>query len=70
MNWELLLRLCKKNRVCVLWKKGQAAWGDYMEVAKACKEEVRKAIALLELGLATAIKENKKSFYKYINDKR
>ena len=70
MNWELLLRLQKKKRVYVLWKKGQATWGDYKEVAKVCREEVRKAKAQLELILATAVKENKKSFYKYINGKR
>ncbi|XP_048822867.1 uncharacterized protein LOC125702985 [Lagopus muta] len=34
------------------------------------REEVRKAKARLELGLATAVKENKKSFYKYTNGKR
>ena len=37
-------------------------WGDYKEVAKVCREEVRKAKAQLELRLATAVKENKKSF--------
>ena len=67
---ELLLRLWKKKRVYVLWKKGQATWGDYKEVAKVCREEVQKAKAQLELRLATAVKENKKSFYKYISGKR
>lgn len=70
MNQELLLRLRKKKRVYILWKKGQATWGDYKEVAKICREEFRKAKAQLELKLATAVKENKKSFYKYINSKR
>ena len=64
MNRELLLRLRKKKRVYVLWRKGQATWGDYKEVAKVCREEVRKAKAHLELRLATAVKENVKSFYK------
>ena len=54
---ELLLRLQKKKRVCVLWKKGQATWGDYKEVAKVRREEVRKAKAQLELKLATAVEE-------------
>ena len=70
MNHELLLTLQKKKRVYVLWKKGQATWGDYKEVPKVCREEVRKAKAQLELRLATAVKENKKSFYKYIISKR
>jgi len=45
MSRELLLRLRKKKRVYVLWRKGQATWGDYKEVAKVCREEVRKAKA-------------------------
>ena len=53
VNWELLLRLQKKKRVYVLWKKGQVTWGDYKEVAKVCREEVRKAKAQLELRLCT-----------------
>ena len=56
MNHELLLKLWKKKRVYVLWKKVQATWGDYKEVAKVCREEVRKAKARLELRLATAVK--------------
>ena len=71
INRELLLRLWKKKRACVLWKKGQETWGDYKRVAKVCRKEVRKAKARLELRLATAVvKENKKSFYKYINGMR
>ena len=50
------MRLWKKKRVYVLWKKGQVTWGDYREVAKVCREEVRKAKARLELRLATAVK--------------
>ena len=64
------MRLWKKKRVYVLWKKGQATWGDCKQVAKICRVEVRKARAQLELRLATAVKENKKSFYKYISGKR
>ena len=64
MIQELLLRLQRKKRVYALWKKGQATWGDYKEVAKVCREEVRKAKAQLEFRLASAVKENKKSFYK------
>ena len=70
MSWELLLRLRKKKRVYVLWKKRQATRGDYKEVAKVCREEFWNAKAQLQLRLATAVKENKKSFYKYINGKR
>ena len=51
------MRLWKKKRVYVLWKKGQATWGDYKEAAKVCRVEVRKAKAQHELRLATAVKE-------------
>ncbi len=53
-----------------LLEKVKGTWRDYKEVAKVCREEVRKAKAQLELRLATAAKENKKSFYKYISGKR
>jgi len=55
MNRELLSRLQKRNRVYVLWKKGQATWGDYEKVVKVCGV----AKDQFELGLATVVKENK-----------
>ena len=70
MNRELLLRFWNKKRIYALWKKGQAISGNYKKVAKVCTEEFRKTKAQLELRLATAVKENKKSFYKSINGKR
>ena len=62
-----------ENTVETLQEKESLCPLDYLgrlQVAKVCKEEVRKAKAQLELRLAIAVKENKKSFYKYINDKR
>ncbi|KAK4811280.1 hypothetical protein QYF61_023332 [Mycteria americana] len=35
-----------------------------------CREKIRRAKAQLEINLATAVKDNKKSFYKYISNKR
>ncbi|KAK4826389.1 LOW QUALITY PROTEIN: hypothetical protein QYF61_008060, partial [Mycteria americana] len=37
---------------------------------KLCREKIRRAKAQLEPNLATAIKDNKKYFYKYISNKR
>jgi len=34
-----------EEKESLLWKKGQATWGDYKEIAKICREEVRKAKA-------------------------
>ncbi|KAK4828141.1 hypothetical protein QYF61_023939 [Mycteria americana] len=67
---ELWLELRKKRRVYDLWKKGRATQEDYKGVARLCREKIRKAKAELELNLATAVKDNKKYFFKYINSKR
>ncbi|XP_071886556.1 uncharacterized protein [Anas platyrhynchos] len=70
LNRELWLELRRKKRVYNLWKRGQATREDYKDVVRLCRDKIRKAKAHLELNLATAVKENKKSFYKYINTKR
>jgi len=51
-------------------KKGQATQEDYKDIVKLYREKVRRAKAQLEHLLATAIKDNKKCFYKYISNKR
>ena len=52
------------------WKKGQATWGEYKEVARICREKIRKAKAQHKLNLVTVVKDNKIGFYKCINSKR
>ena len=42
---------------------------DYKDVMRLCREKIRRAKAQLELHLATAIKDNKKCFHKYISSK-
>jgi len=37
---------------------------------RSCREEIRKATAQLELRLATVVRDSKKCFYKYINNKK
>uniref|UniRef100_A0A493TTX5 Reverse transcriptase domain-containing protein n=1 Tax=Anas platyrhynchos platyrhynchos TaxID=8840 RepID=A0A493TTX5_ANAPP len=70
LNRELWLELRRKKRVYNLWKSGQATREDYKDVARLCRDKIRKAKAHLELNLATAVKDNRKRFYKYINTKR
>ncbi|KAK0674966.1 LIN1 transcriptase, partial [Pygoscelis papua] len=70
LNGELLLGLRKKRRVYHLWKKGQATQEEYRDLVRSCREEMRKAKAQLERNLAAVVRDNKKSFYKYINDKK
>ncbi|KAK1212035.1 LIN1 transcriptase, partial [Pygoscelis papua] len=70
LNRELWLELRNKRRVYDLWKKGQATQEDYKDVVRLCREKIRRAKAQLELNLATAAKDNKKCFYKYVRNKR
>lgn len=51
-------------------EKRAGHYKDYKDVERQCRDKIRKAKARLELNLATAVKDNKKSFYKYINAKR
>ncbi|GAB0183613.1 mitochondrial enolase superfamily member 1 [Grus japonensis] len=52
------------------WKQGQVAWQKYRETVRATRDQVRKAKALIEISLARDVKDNKKSFYRYVSDKR
>jgi len=70
LNRELLLGLRKKRRVYHLWKKGQVTEEEYRGLDRSCREEIRKAKAQLELRLATVVRDNKKCFYKYSNNKK
>ncbi|KAK4805322.1 hypothetical protein QYF61_018185 [Mycteria americana] len=60
----------EKKRVYDLWKKGRASQEDYKDVVRLCRDKIRRAKVKLELNLASAVKDNKKCFYKYINNKR
>jgi len=51
------------------WKQGQVSWEEYRDAA-LCRDEVRRAKEQLELNLARDAKNNKKGFYRYINQKK
>ncbi|GAB0189774.1 mitochondrial enolase superfamily member 1 [Grus japonensis] len=70
MNKELLGKVKQKKEAYGGWKQGQVAWEEYRETVRAAREQVRKAKALIEISLARDVKDNKKSFYRYISDKR
>ncbi|KAK4818694.1 hypothetical protein QYF61_017915 [Mycteria americana] len=70
MNKELLDKLKHKKEAYRGCKQGQLAWEEYREIVRAARDQVRKAKALLELNLARDLKGNKKSFYRYVGDKR
>jgi len=67
LNRKLWLELRGKKGVYVLWRKGQE---NHKDIVRLCREKVRRAKVQLELRLATAIKDNKKCFYKYISNQR
>ena len=68
MNKELLAELRWKRKVHAMWKEGQATWGEYRNVVRACRDATRKAKAHLELKLARDVKK-KKGFFNYIISK-
>ncbi|GAB0185833.1 mitochondrial enolase superfamily member 1 [Grus japonensis] len=70
MNKELLGKVKQKKEAYRGWKQGQVTWEEYRETLRAAREQVRKAKALREISLARDVKDNKKSFYRYVSDKR
>ncbi|XP_054045493.1 uncharacterized protein LOC128904794 [Rissa tridactyla] len=70
LNKELWLDLGKKRKAYILWKRGLATYEDYQDITKLCRGKIRRAKAQSELSLATAVKDNKKRFFQYINRKR
>lgn len=58
----------KKKRAYGLWKKWQATQEVHKDVIRSWREKITKAKAQLELDMATAVKDNKNWFYKYINN--
>ncbi|NXF84353.1 RTJK polymerase, partial [Sclerurus mexicanus] len=69
LNSELLGKLKWKRRVYKSWKEGLTTWEEYKAVVRGCREATRKAKASLELHLARGVKDNRKSFFKYMADK-
>ncbi|GAB0178212.1 mitochondrial enolase superfamily member 1 [Grus japonensis] len=70
MNKELLGKVKHRKEAYRGWKQGQVTLEEYRETVRAARDQVRKAKALIELNLARDVKDNKKSFYRYVSDKR
>ncbi|GAB0176173.1 calcium-independent phospholipase A2-gamma [Grus japonensis] len=70
MNKELLGKVKQKKEAYRGWKQGQVAWEEYRETVRAARDQVRKAKALIEISLARDVKDNKKSFSRYVSEKR
>lgn len=63
------MKLRKKKNADDLWKNGHTDSSGGLQKCEVIYEEIRNAKAQLELNLATAVRDNKKCFYKYINNK-
>ncbi|GAB0195100.1 hypothetical protein GRJ2_001975300 [Grus japonensis] len=70
MNKELLGKVQQKKVANRGWKQGQVAWEKYRETVRAARDQVRKAKALTEIIVARDVKDNKKSFSRYVSEKR
>ncbi|KFQ86553.1 hypothetical protein N337_12956, partial [Phoenicopterus ruber ruber] len=70
LSRDLLVKLKGKKEMHKQWKQGRVSWEEYRDAARLCRDEVRKAKARLELNLARDTKNNKKAFYRYVNQKR
>lgn len=53
-----------------MWKKGQAAWEEYRNLIRVCKDAKRKAKVYLELNLARVVKDIKKGFKSIISKRK
>ncbi|KFP65777.1 hypothetical protein N322_00654, partial [Cariama cristata] len=70
LSRDLLAKLKAKKEMHRQWRQGQVSWEEYREAARLCRDGVRKAKARLEMNLAREVENNKKGFYRYVNQKR
>ncbi|PKU32580.1 nedd4-binding protein 2-like 2 [Limosa lapponica baueri] len=70
LSQDLLVKLKGKKELQRQFKQDQVSWEEYRDSAWLCRDEVKKAKAQLELNLERDAKNNKKGFYRYINQKR
>ena len=67
---DLLGMLRAKKGAYKLWKQARVTWEEYRDAVWTCRRGIRKAKAQAELNLARDVKNNRKTFYKYIDQKR
>jgi len=70
LSRDLLVKLKGKRELHRQRKQGQVCWEEYRDSARWCRDEVRRVKAQLELNLARDVKNNRKGFYRYVNQKR
>ncbi|CAM4696941.1 unnamed protein product [Caretta caretta] len=70
LNGEILVDLKHKKEAYKKWKVGHMTREEYKNIARACRNEIRKAKSYLELQLARDVKSNKKGFFRYVGNKK
>ena len=70
LSKDLLRVLRGKKGAYKLWKQGHATWEEYRDTVWTCRCGIRKAKAQVELNLMRDVKNNRKTFFWYIGQKR
>jgi len=70
LSQDLLVKLKAKRKLHGQWKQGQVSWEKCRDAAQLFRDEVSRVKVQLELNLARDSKNNKKGFYRYVNQKR
>ncbi|CAM4488283.1 unnamed protein product [Lepidochelys kempii] len=70
LNSEILADLKHKKEAYKKCKVGHMTREEYKNIARACRNEIRRAKSHLELQLARDVKSNKKSFFRYVGNKK
>ncbi|CAM5073417.1 unnamed protein product [Natator depressus] len=70
LNSEILADLKHKKEAYKKWKIRQMTREEYKNIARACRNEIRRAKSHLELQLARDVKSNKKGFFRYVGNKK
>lgn len=70
MKKKLLLVFYHKQETHRRWQEGYPIDKKYREVFRVCRNEKKKVKDHLELILYKDVKDSKKGYFKYINNKR
>lgn len=70
LSQDLLVKLKSKMETHRQWKQEQVSREELKDLAQLCREIVRKAKAQLELTLVRNAENYRKSFYRYVSQKK
>ena len=70
LSRDLADLLWLKRKAYKEWRMGFTSKEDYSALVRSCRDQTRKAKAATELQLASGIKDNKKSFFRYVGSRR